>query len=81
MRIQQPETTTILDMECLSRTRAAKELSMALSTLDVILRKSRMGRAKVPLRYIQIRPHAYVWIPRPWLMKWIEDVAEYGCAI
>lgn len=75
-----PETKTIMGMECLGRKRAADELGLSVSTLDVMIRKSRNGRMAVPLRFFQVRRSAPVWFPRPWLEKWVKDVAENGGA-
>lgn len=44
-----PESATIMGMECLGRKKAAEELGLSVSTLDVMIRKSRAGRMKVPL--------------------------------
>lgn len=75
-----PESATIMGMECLGRKKAAEELGLSVSTLDVMIRKSRAGRMKVPLRFFQLRRSAPMWFPRPWLEKWVEDVADNGGA-
>ena len=75
-----PESATIMGMESLGRKKAAEELGLSVSTLDVMIRKSRAGRMKVPLRFFQLRRSAPVWFPRPWLEKWVEDVADNGGA-
>lgn len=78
MRTKQPETKTVLDMECLCRKLAAQALSMSVSTLDTVVAASRTGKINVPLKFYQLRKSAPIWFPKPWLKEWIEAVGEAG---
>lgn len=79
-RKPQPEKTTIGGMECLGRRLAAEYIHMSLSTLDKVLRLTRIKKAKVPIKYIQYTRTAPIWFPVEWLDSFVLDVMKNGGA-
>ena len=80
MRKNLPERTTIGGMDCMCRELAAKHIGVSLSSLDKLLRLTRMKKAKVPLKYIQYTRTAPVWFPVEWLDSFVLDVMDKGGA-
>lgn len=74
--MKQPDTKTILGMECLGRKKAAESLGMSESALDKLLASTRARKAKVPIRFIQYAPNAPVWFPKPWLQEFITCISD-----
>lgn len=79
-RIKQPEQAVIGGMECLGRKLAAEYIHMSLSTLDKVLRLTRIKKAKVPIKYIQYTRTAPIWFPKEWLDSFVLDVMRNGGA-
>lgn len=78
---KQPEEKMIGHMPCYSREKAADYIGVGLSTLDKITRLSRLGRAKVKIKFIQMKKNAPIWYPKEWLDSFILSVMEKGNAI
>lgn len=81
MRNKSPDTKTIAGMKCYSRKIAAQELGMELSTFDELIAKSRARKARVPLKFLQLRKKAPIWVPEKWLLEFVEAVGDMGVAI
>lgn len=81
MRKKDPDTKVIAGLECLNRKKAAEHLSLSLSELDRIVYKSKMKKAKVPLRFFQVKAKSPIWFPIKWLGEWVEAVGLTGRAI
>jgi hypothetical protein len=79
-KVKQPESCSIGGMECLGRRLAADYIHMSLSTLDKVLRLTRIKKAKVPIKYIQYTKTAPIWFPVEWLDSFVLDVMKNGGA-
>lgn len=79
--VKQQEEKMIGGQLCYCREKAAEYIGMGISTLDRITRLSRMGKAKVRIRFIQFKKGAPVWYPKEWLDSFVLSVMEKGYAI
>ena len=75
------ERKTIAGMECINRKDAAEHVGMCQSTFDKILKLSKQGKAKVPLKFIQYTKCAPIWFPIEWLDSFVLDVMREGRAV
>lgn len=78
--VKQPETKTIAGMECYGREKAAAYIGMCLSSLDKLVRLTRLGKARVPVKFIQYTKSAPIWFPKEWLDSYVLDVMNKGRA-
>lgn len=76
-----PSEKVIAGMECLNREKAAERLGCSKSRLDRIVALSRIGKAKVRLRFYQLAKGAPIWFPKEWLDSFVNEVIEKGFSI
>lgn len=75
------EVKSIAGLECYSRKKAASYLGISVVTLDRMMRLSRAGRMKTPLKFIQSGPCAPVWFPKVDLDRFVTGIIDHGRAL
>lgn len=81
MKKKQSDTREIGGMESFNRVKAAAYVGMSLATFDRILALSRIGKAKVALKFYQVKKGAPIWFPREFLDGFVLEVMNKGCAV
>lgn len=71
MRTRQPEEKIIGGMRSLNRRKAAEYLGRCVNSLDILVARSRSGKAENPIRFIQEKKGSYIWFPIPWLDEFL----------
>lgn len=75
-RKRKEDRCVIAEMECLCMKLAASEMKIGLTTLSTLMRKSRQGKAKPALRFIQRGKGCDAWFPIPWIHEYINELGE-----
>ena len=78
---KQPDTKKIAGLESYNREKAAEYAGMSLPSFDRIVALSRIGKAKVPVKFIQYCKGAPIWFPRKLLDSFVLEVMNKGCAV
>ena len=82
MRTKRKEDSKVIaGMKSLSREKAAEYVGLCESTFDRIVRLSRIKKAKVPVKFIQLVKGGDIWFPVKYRDALVEQVIEKGCAI
>ena len=81
MRKEKQTEKNIAGMRSLCREKAAEHVGLCLSTFDRIVRLSKIKKAKVPVKFIQLVKGGDIWFPVKYLDEFVEQVIEMGCAI
>lgn len=82
MRTKRKEDSKVIaGMKSLSREKAAEYVGMCRSTFDRLVILSKIKKAKVPVKFIQLVKGGDIWFPVKYLDEFVEQVIEKGCAI
>ena len=74
------ESVEIGGMLCLNKKKAAKRVHMSESLLDKVVRLTRAGKAKVPIKFIQYTKNAPIYFPVDELDSFVLQVMGKGRA-
>ena len=74
------ETVEIGGLTCINRENAAKRINMSESLLDKVVRLTRAGKAKVPIKFIQYTKNAPIYFPVEGLDEFVQKVIKEGRA-
>lgn len=81
MRKEKQKEKVIAGMRSLGREMAAEYVGMSKSNFDRLVNLSKIGKANVQIKFIQLVKGGDIWFPVKFLDEFVEEVIERGHAI